>query len=300
MGASSRGKNRSRFDPAPKKADHRDEHQPAEQSARQHLSRDAGTDDVTDSQEGRIDVDPDHGVFKVGDLGFHFRFEQLEPVAQGLHQSSRQEAAGHQAGVPPSRIPGFQHFGAGRSLGIRQGVMFVHDQQAAEGHHHEHAQKSARQDDEDDHRLTGGKVPEEKGGQGEHGSRSDRLPGGGHGLHDVVFQDRIPPEKPPQDSHRDHGGGDRCRHGHPDFSNRDRHFAAPNTMASRIPSAQANRVSSGNDFFRGYVGDEVLCCVGWIAFFIVCSLLFAYLEKTTSKWEVCCGLFAAAASIGER
>jgi len=73
------------------------------------------------------------------------------------------------------------------------------------------------ENDEDDHRLAGGQVPEEQGGQGEYGSRSDRFPGGGHGLHDVVFQDGIPAEKPPQDSHRDHRGGDRCRHRHPDF-----------------------------------------------------------------------------------
>ena len=87
-------------------------------------------------------------------------------------------------------LAGEQHIRAGRTFGIRQRAVLLHDELAPQRDHEEHAEPSADEREKEDARVLKIEAEKDQRRQGEDDAGRNRLAGIARGLDDVVFKDR--------------------------------------------------------------------------------------------------------------
>ena len=197
----------------------RHDHQPRKNASGKDDSGDFGADDVAHAQIFRRGVGIDLCALervlraevglKLGRAGPGF--EEVLVLEEGV-KAAQAETEKDAAGKGASALARDQYVGAGGALGVRQGIVLLDDELAAEGNHEEHAEPSADKGEHEDARVLEIEAEKYQRGQGEDDARGDGLSGVAGGLDDVVLEDGRPAEgaQNADGKHRDgDGSGDR-------------------------------------------------------------------------------------------
>ena len=195
--------------------DRRHQHEPGERPTRQHHSRNARADNVSDTEILRCDIGPDRGATQevlrsevrlVVRRGWE-EGEEVFVLEQGV-QASEAQPEEDPARKRPAALARFKHVRAGRALRVGKGLVLVDDELFAQRDHKQDAEPAAKERKRKDARRLEIEAKEDERGQREDHAGGDRLTGIPGGLDDVVLENGRFAERT-EDGDRQDGDGDR-------------------------------------------------------------------------------------------
>ena len=155
------------------------------------------------------------------DIIIHIAGEQLQAVSHKLVQSGNSHARKYNACLGTALLSRNQYLGTRLAFRIGKHPVLLHNQRLAQRNHKQHAQHASAQRNQ--RNLNQGRRalsplthPHKQGRQGKDGSCCHRFTGRTNGLHHVVFQNGIPSEDYPDNTHGDNCRRYGCGHGHTD------------------------------------------------------------------------------------
>ncbi len=202
--------------------DRRDQHQVGEHAAGAHDRGDARADDVADAEQRGIDLGGDRaGLEGLPEDLLGGLLPQVEDLHHRLVDEADAEAGedglgaggarlGGGGGVPGlgggaggdrpllGRGAGLQHLGAGGPLGVLEEAVLLDDERPAQRDHHQDPQQAAEHRDQHHPRDLEVEAEDHDRRHGDADAEGDRLAGRPGRLHDVVLEDRRPPEPEPR------------------------------------------------------------------------------------------------------
>ena len=205
-----------RRQPLPDDGDERDQDEGRHDRARHQHARLPVAEDVAHGEERGSELDGELGLRQErerrADLGRH----DEEEGHDDLHESAHGHAAEDPSAAARIRRRRAQHLGAGGALGVRQLVVRVDDQEAAERDHRGEAEQGSEETERDDLQVRRRRPPEEERGNREDRARRERRGGRADRLREIRLEDRAPPAEEPEDGHGQDRGGNRGRNREPD------------------------------------------------------------------------------------
>ena len=190
--------------------DQRNQHEPAQHAAREHIRGNARSANITDAHYRRIDLRADLSR-KTLDLQGNLTGYCFDTVDDKLKRGGKAHARKYGGGIRSAFLTRKKHLGARRSLGIRKNTVLLDDQRVAQRNHKEYAEKTAEKSDQRNGNKTGLLHlslcrPQKERRQGKDRACRERFSRRTDGLYQIALQNRIFLH-----DHADHPHGDHRR-----------------------------------------------------------------------------------------